>query len=90
MNDEQLWDWVKRACNLHPNAPIVEPLLAQFRYVALCAVHGHIVSQSSDIQIDEWNGLTDKQKLILIRHAPDWTVLQLIEQVEDMLKGNNK
>lgn len=42
------------------------------------------------IQIDEWNGLTDKQKLILIRHAPDWTVLQLIEQVEDMLKGNNK
>lgn len=48
------------------------------------------IMESEDIQIDEWNGLNDKQKLILIRHAPDWTVLQLIEQVEDMLKGNNK
>lgn len=46
--------------------------------------------QSCDIEIDEWNALTDKQKLVLIRHAPDWTVLELIEEVEQMLKGNNK
>lgn len=43
-----------------------------------------------DIQIDEWCELTDRQKLVLIRHAPKWTVLELIEEVEQMLKGNNK
>ncbi len=89
MTDEQLWDWVKRACNLHPNAPIVPQLLAQFSYVAACAVCDHVANQSAEIQIDEWNELTDKQKLILIRHAPDWTTLQLIEETETMLRINN-
>ena len=89
MSDEQLWDWVKRACNLHPNAPIVQNLLAQFRYVALSAVHEHIANQYDEIEIDEWNGLTDRQKLVLIKHAPDWTTLQLIEETETMLRINN-
>jgi hypothetical protein len=47
-------------------------------------------ADSEDIQIDEWNGLTDKHKVVLIRHAPNWTTLQLIEEVETMLKGLNK
>lgn len=33
--------------------------------------------------------LTDKQKLILIKHAPDWTTLQLIEEIETMIKIEN-
>lgn len=37
----------------------------------------------------EWVGLSDKQKLILIKHAPNWTVLDLIEEVEQMLKEKN-
>jgi hypothetical protein len=51
---------------------------------SLCDVH------SEDIQIDEWNGLTDKHKVVLIREALNWTTLQLIEEVETMLKGLNK
>lgn len=89
MSDEQLWDWVKRACNLHPNAPIVQELLAQFSYVAACAVCDHIANHSDDIQISEWNGLSDKNKVILIRHAPNWTTLELIEAVEAELKFKN-
>jgi hypothetical protein len=46
--------------------------------------------EDPDIQIDEWNGLTDKHKVVLIRHAPNWTTLQLIEEVETMLKELNK
>lgn len=36
-----------------------------------------------------FKGLTDKQKLVLIKHAPDWTTLQLIEETETMLRINN-
>jgi len=89
MTDEQLWDLVKRACNLHPNAPIISELLAQFRYVSMCAVQDHFAKQSMDIQISEWNGLSDKNKVILIRHAPNWTTLELIEAVEAELKFKN-
>jgi len=45
---------------------------------------------TEDIYIEEWNGLTDKHKVLLIRNAPNWTTLQLIEEVETMLKGLNK
>lgn len=37
-----------------------------------------------------WQGLTDKQKLVLIKHSPDWTVLQLLEEVETMIRLNNE
>ena len=36
-----------------------------------------------------WVELTDRQKLVLIKHAQDWTALQLIEEVETMLRINN-
>jgi len=36
-----------------------------------------------------FEGLTDKQKLILIKHAPDWTTLQLMEEIETMIRINN-
>ena len=42
-----------------------------------------------EIEIDTWNGLTDKQKLVLIKYAPDWTTLLLIEEVETTLRINN-
>ena len=43
----------------------------------------------SEIEIDVWNGLTDAQKIILVRNAKEWTSLQLIEEVETMLRINN-
>lgn len=85
MTDEELWDCVRRACNLHPNAPISEQLLAQFRYVTECAIR---FLQTNSIQLP-WCGLTDKQKVILIRNAPNWTALQLIEETEKTLEVNN-
>jgi hypothetical protein len=85
MNDEELWDCVKRACNLHPNAPISEQLLAQFRYVTECAIR---FRETNSIEIS-WCGLTDRQKIILIRNEPNWTALQLIEETETTLKENN-
>lgn len=89
MNDEQLWDCIRRACNLHPNAPIAEHLLAQFRYVTESAIRFHIANESIDIQISEWNGLSDTNKVILIRNSPNWTTLELIEAVEAELKFKN-
>ena len=85
MNDEELWDCVRRACNLHPNTPISEQLLAQFRYVTECAIR---FRETNSIQLP-WCELTDKQKVILIRNAPNWTALQLIEETETTLKVNN-
>jgi hypothetical protein len=49
-----------------------------------------IRSDTEDIQIDEWNGLTDKAKLALVRAAPKLTVLELIEAVEEELRIKNK
>lgn len=85
MNDEELWDCVRRACNLHPNAPISEQLLAEFKYVTECAIR---FREANSIQ-PPWCELTDKQKVILIRNAPNWTSLQLIEETEKTLKVNN-
>lgn len=48
------------------------------------------IMESEDIQIDEWNGLTDTHKVVLIREAPNWTTLQLIEEVETTLRILNK
>ena len=45
--------------------------------------------KENEITIDEWNGLTDKAKVLLIRNSPNWTTLQLIEEVEAILKANN-
>lgn len=90
MTDEQLWDWVKHACNLHPNEPIFQPVLAQFKYVALCAVNDHIATESVGIQIDEWNGLTDRMKVEMVRASPKLTALELIELVEEELRMKNK
>jgi hypothetical protein len=47
------------------------------------------VGTQEGIQIDTWNGLTDSQKVILVRHAPNLTTLQLIEEVETTLRINN-
>jgi len=89
MNDEQLWDCVKRALNLYPNEPINPLELAKFRYVAECVVRFHETNKEpSSIELP-WCGLTDKQKVILIRNAPNWTALQLIEETETTLKVNN-
>ena len=85
MTDEELWDCVRRACNLHPNAPISQQLLAQFRYVTECSIRSR---ETNSIQLP-WCGLTDKQKVILIRNAPNWTALQLIEETEKTLEVNN-
>jgi len=85
MNDEELWDCVRRACNLHPNAPISEQLLAQFRYVTECVIR---FRETNSIELS-WRGLTDRQKIILIRNEPNWTALQLIEETETTLKENN-
>lgn len=46
--------------------------------------------EGEDIQIDEWNGLTDKVKVELVRAAPKLTVLELIELVEEELRIKNK
>ena len=85
MNDEELWDCVRRACNLHPNAPINEKLLAEFRYVTECSIR---FREANSIQLP-WCGLTDRQKVILIRNESNWTALQLIEETEATLKENN-
>jgi hypothetical protein len=37
----------------------------------------------------EWVGLTDGLKVILIKNAPNWTVIQLIEETEQLLKDQN-
>ncbi len=37
----------------------------------------------------EWVGLTDGLKVILIKNAPNWTVIQLIEETELLLKDQN-
>jgi hypothetical protein len=37
----------------------------------------------------EWVGLTDKLKVILIKNAPNWTAIQLIEETELLLKDKN-
>lgn len=89
MNDSELWDCVRRACNLHPNAPISEQLLAQFRYVTECAIRFRETNERSNSIELPWCELTDKQKVILIRNAPNWSVLQLIEETEITLKVNN-
>lgn len=36
-----------------------------------------------------WVGLSDKMKVILIKNAPNWTTIQLIEEVELLLKERN-
>lgn len=45
-----------------------------------------------DIQdyVKPWIGLSDKLKVILVKQAPDWTVIQLIEEVEQLLKDLNR
>lgn len=53
-------------------------------------LYAHPQPAHDEITIDEWNGLTDKAKVLLIRHAPNWTTLQLIEEVEATLKASNK
>ena len=37
----------------------------------------------------EWVGLTDELKIILIKNAPNWTAIQLIEETELLLKEKN-
>lgn len=37
----------------------------------------------------KWVGLTDELKVILIKNAPNWTAIQLIEETELLLKGKN-
>lgn len=88
MNDEQLWNLVRRACNLHPNAPITEQLLAQFRYVTESAIRFHEANKEIDIN-KSWVELGDRAKVILIRNSPNWTALQLIEETEAILKEKN-
>lgn len=89
MNDEQLWDCIKRALNLHPNEPINPLELAKFRYVSDCAIRFHMTNAEPPSVEMPWYELTDKQKVILIRNAPNWTALQLIEETEKTLKVNN-
>jgi hypothetical protein len=46
--------------------------------------------QGDQIQIEEWNGLTDRLKVELVRAAPKLTTLELIELVEEELRIKNK
>lgn len=36
-----------------------------------------------------WVGLSDKLKVILVKNAPNWTAIQLIEETELLLKEKN-
>ena len=55
----------------------------QYRLLAKLAID-ELEKRAGDVE-----GLTDKQKLVLIKHAPNWTILQLIEEVETTLRINN-
>lgn len=82
---------IKQALLLaHEGVEIHSPNSPEHKVCAALIALAGIDLESQEIQIDEWNGLTDKQKLVLIRNEPNWTALQLIEEVEVMLKGNNK
>lgn len=37
----------------------------------------------------EWKGLSDKAKLHFIRNAPEWSTIELIEAIEEELRGLN-
>ena len=49
------------------------------------------MDDDDDIQdyVKPWVGLSDELKVILIKNAPNWTVIELIEEVELLLKLRN-
>jgi len=51
---------------------------------AIAAIEKELTQQQST-----WVGLNDTMKLLFIKNAPNWSVLQLIEEIEQSLKEKN-